>query len=463
MTQWGWVSRGFATGCVLVASACGGAPRASVAPAAVNPCSVAEGPPAADTLTVALSGVVDAAHAPAPASAAERIVFRSIYETLIRVDCRGTVRPGLAARWRSEDGGRRWVFELRGGAAFSDGLPVTAETVAESWRADATRRPQPWTDSLAGSISVLDARTVAVSFARPQDGVPRILADPSLAIARPAPDGAVWPLGSGAYAVVGSRDGRIVLLPRVGIPRDALPVLVFVAGDDDPRDLLDAGVDLMVTRDRAVTAYASAAGASRVIPLPWDLVYVLLAPAVPGDPRAFETVNLADDLTAAAAGSDARPPEPSYWWESAAACTIPESPIAARTGASPEPRIVYQRNDRTARGLAERLVALAASGRVPASLLPAGGAPRVAASGLDRPSWDAAVRAGSAIGYIAALERPVLDVCAAAEALAVRAPWPARLVPLIDTRAVLVVRRVAGTVALDWDGTPFLVTAEREP
>jgi hypothetical protein len=28
---------------------------------------------------------------------------------------------------------------------------------------------------------------------------------------------------------------------------------------------------------------------------------------------------------------------------------------------------------------------------------------------------------------------------------------------------VLVVRRVAGTVALDWDGTPFLVTAEREP
>jgi len=423
---------------------------------------VADGPLAPDTLTFALPGAVDAAHAPAPVSVSERVVFRAAYETLIRVDCRGAVRPGLAARWRSEDGGRRWVFELRDGAAFSDGLPVTADAVAAGWLATSARMPLPWSDA-AGSVGVRDERTLAVSLDRPYREVPRIFADPALAIARPAPDGTSWPLGSGAYAIAGVHGGRLVAAPAVGTPRDALPVLSFVTGDADPRDLVDAGVELLLTRDRAVAAYASAAGQSRAIALPWDLVYVLIVPGGSADTARFETVALHDDLTAAAAGSEARPADSPFWWDAAGDCALPGVRDAARAGAATASRLDYTYADPTARGLAERLVALAASGRLPVPVSPGAGAPRVVAAGLGRADYESALADGGAAGYVHALERQALDRCVAAESLARTVPWRARLVPLIETRAVLVVRRAAGAVAIEWDGTPVLQTFEVRP
>ena len=69
----------------------------------MDPCRVFDSlavPP--DTLRIALLEPVDAGHAPTPANDAERLVFRQLYEPLVRVDCAGVVRPGLASRWRSE-------------------------------------------------------------------------------------------------------------------------------------------------------------------------------------------------------------------------------------------------------------------------------------------------------------------------------------------------------------------------
>jgi oligopeptide transport system substrate-binding protein len=43
------------------------------------------------------------------------------------------VRPGLAERWEVEEGATRLVFHLRS-AAWSDGVPITAATVRDSWR-----------------------------------------------------------------------------------------------------------------------------------------------------------------------------------------------------------------------------------------------------------------------------------------------------------------------------------------
>ena len=447
--------------CAGAVCACAGAPPAAVAPAAIDPCVVAEGPLTPDTLTFALPGAVDPAHAPIPVSASERVVFRAVYETLIRVDCRGMVRPGLAARWRSEDGGRRWVFELRDGAAFADGLPVTADAVAAGWLAGSARIRHPW--SAAGSVEVRDERTLAVTLERSYRDVPRMFADPALAIARPAPDGTSWPLGSGAYAIAGVRGGRLSAAPAAGTPRDALPVLSFVTGGADPRDLVDAGVDLLLTRERAVAAYASAAGASRAIALPWDLVYVLIVPAGSADTARFETVALHDDLTAASAGSEARPAESPFWWDAAEDCAPPGAGSGPLASAPRTPRLIYPGDDPTARGLAERLVALAASGRLPVPISPGAGAPRVVAAGLDRAEYEAALADGTAAGYVQALERQVLDRCAAAESLARSVPWRARLVPLIETRAVLVVRRAAGAVAIEWDGTPVLQTVGPRP
>lgn len=52
-----------------------------------------------------------------------------LYETLVRRGPDGRIAPGLASRWVYEDGGRVCVLQLREGAVFHDGKPVTAEVV----------------------------------------------------------------------------------------------------------------------------------------------------------------------------------------------------------------------------------------------------------------------------------------------------------------------------------------------
>src|SRR5262245_19057139 len=50
--------------------------------------------------TVGLSDRIDSSNARNPSNASERLLFRQLYETLVRIDCQGRVRPGLAASWR---------------------------------------------------------------------------------------------------------------------------------------------------------------------------------------------------------------------------------------------------------------------------------------------------------------------------------------------------------------------------
>jgi len=114
---------------IAALGACRTAPVPAVAPAAAAPvvgdrrgggeCELAPGPvAAAGTLTVALPGPVDPAHAPVPASDAERLVFPQLYEPLARIDCAGRMVPGLAESWSVDSGGRRWTFTLRHDAQF---------------------------------------------------------------------------------------------------------------------------------------------------------------------------------------------------------------------------------------------------------------------------------------------------------------------------------------------------------
>src|SRR5436309_12674553 len=62
--------------------------------------------------TVALGEKVDPADAPHPTNDSERVLFRQLYETLVRVDCEGRARPGLAASWRLDTSGA-WIVTLR--------------------------------------------------------------------------------------------------------------------------------------------------------------------------------------------------------------------------------------------------------------------------------------------------------------------------------------------------------------
>ncbi len=60
-------------------------------------------------------------------------VIAQLFESLTAVDADLVVQPALARSWDVLDGGRRIVFHLRDGLAFSDGTPLTGADVVRSW------------------------------------------------------------------------------------------------------------------------------------------------------------------------------------------------------------------------------------------------------------------------------------------------------------------------------------------
>lgn len=57
-----------------------------------------------------------------------------VWEPLVTVDDRLRPVPALATSWTAADEGRRWTFTLRQGVKFSDGTPLTAESVVANIR-----------------------------------------------------------------------------------------------------------------------------------------------------------------------------------------------------------------------------------------------------------------------------------------------------------------------------------------
>src|SRR5579863_2385249 len=79
-----------------------------------------------------LAGGADAARSD---SFAQRNLLGLIFETLVVLDDRGRLHPGVATDWQAAPGNQRWQFRLRRGVRFHDGTPLTAEIVASSLRA----------------------------------------------------------------------------------------------------------------------------------------------------------------------------------------------------------------------------------------------------------------------------------------------------------------------------------------
>src|SRR5262249_46059718 len=142
--------------------------------------------PARDAVvTVGLTDRIDPTHAPRPANDSERLLFRQLYETLVRVDCMGRVVPGLAASWRLDPGRRAWIVTLREDARFSDGRRVTPSDVRASWTRDGDSSLRPEAARLVESITETDDRTLAIRLQSPRLDMPLSLAHPDLAIAKP--------------------------------------------------------------------------------------------------------------------------------------------------------------------------------------------------------------------------------------------------------------------------------------
>jgi hypothetical protein len=370
-----------------------------------------------DTLTVALTDSVNAGRATNPTNDSERLLFREFAETLVRLDCHGHPRPGLAIAWTPDSSGRVWTFTLRDDLGIAAAAPA-AERIALQWQS----RPATLRAMGIDSAVALDPRHLAVFLRRVEDPVPRLFADPSLALDKTdAPPGPV-------RQVVTTRDGKPPLLDFRVMP------------GSDPRDALDRGADLLVTRDPALVEYAGSRPELATYPLPWSRTYLLLQPrgAEPIEP-VIASDSVRRSLARDAVRTEARAAEPPFWWDSLAGCgaVLDEAREIASS------RIVYRRGDEVARGLAERIVAL-----VP-------GSAQLRAAGLEGLELAAALAAGTERAYVVPAPRQSLAPCRDS------AGWPpgATIRPLIDTRAIAIVRRGTTALAVDWDGTVRLVGA----
>ncbi len=407
--------------------------------------------------TLALVERIDPAHAPHPANESEMLLFRQLYETLVRVDCEGQVRPALAASWRLDADQRTWIVTLRDGAHFTDGTAVTAAAVRKSWAGDnGGDDVNPRVRRLITLVVVIDDRTLAITMRNPRPGDPLALAHTDLAIAMRTA-ASPWPLGT-----------RDVASPVTGAPvaiaeqvlifnRDELPAVRVLVAPRDPRDLLGAGIDLLLTRDPATLAYAATLPEFQSVPLEWQRTQVLLQPE-----RAPTSPALSDDdrrrLAADAIQGEARGAEGPFWWDHAQGCDGASARVPAQFPLTP--RVVYDGGDAAAHDLAERLVAVTrasgpASPALTGALLPdrtrRDYQRAVALTGT--PLVQARTR-GADAGYIVSVDRRPLDPCRELAVVIESAPWLDRetIMPIADTRLHAIVRRGTSGVTKEWDG-----------
>jgi hypothetical protein len=168
-----------------------------------------------------------------------------------------------------------------------------------------------------------------------------------------------------------------------------------------------------------------------VHPLPWSRIYALVVPAgqrgfeelIPGDSAAFRAALARDAVRV-----DARPAGGKYWWSDADAC--PEVEASPTTTVRGLWVTAQDRDDPVGRAIAERLVALSSKPlRVSGGPIPA-------------------IRSEHGRAYIVPLPRTALVPCREIAA------WPAgaEVVPLIETRRSVVVRRGVPPLTVEFDG-----------
>jgi hypothetical protein len=402
--------------------------------------------------TVGLAERVDAANALHPANESERLLFRQTYDTLVRVDCEGRVVPGVAASWRLDADGSTWLITIRDGARFVDGAPVTAADVKAGWTRDGgANELRPQVRRLVESVAVVGEKDLTIRLRRKPLDAPVALAHPDLVVAKRAPDSS-WPMGTRSTRL--SSDGDAVVVTSFDRPLS----IRFVVAPGDPRNLLDKGVDLLLTRDPATLDYAATLPQFQSVALRWQRTHVLLTP---GRARGSRPLSedarhaLADDAVRGEAMGAAAP----FWWEALADCNVPSPQLPDRS-VRPTGRVVYDAGDGAARDLAERLVGLvSASGPGASAILDAlvPDRPRRSyqrATGLTGEPLSLARRRGTDAAYIVALDRHPLDPCRDWQVLMEGARWvdPDTVVPLVDTRLQAIVRRGRSGVTQEWDG-----------
>ncbi len=209
-------------------------------------------------------------------------VLGQVFEGLTVLDAGSRIQPALARSWQIEDDGRRLVFELRDGLAFSDGTELRAEDVRRSWlRVIDPAEPSPLSsllDDVVGAAAYArgegseqdvglhaEGRTLTVELASAASYFPAVAASPTLAVVPPgiddqtrgpAEDGGF--VASGAYVPASQRSDTIELERNERYWAGPAPIeRVTIVTDDGGRSEVDNFEDGAVDWTRIFASDAS--------------------------------------------------------------------------------------------------------------------------------------------------------------------------------------------------------------
>jgi peptide/nickel transport system substrate-binding protein len=139
------------------------------------------------------------------AAAIDEVVYANIFEGLTRFGPDGSVLPALAESWEVAPDGLSWVFNLRPGVTFHDGVAMTAEDVVFSFdraMAEGTLNAQRALFDGINEVTAIDDVTLEIGLDAPKGSLLFNLAWGDAVIVSPASadTNATNPVGTGPFA-----------------------------------------------------------------------------------------------------------------------------------------------------------------------------------------------------------------------------------------------------------------------
>ncbi|MER2141668.1 MAG: ABC transporter substrate-binding protein, partial [Priestia megaterium] len=128
-------------------------------------------------------------------------VRAGIAETLVKVNEQLQTEPWLSKKWKTEDDGTTWVFEIRDGITFQNGKDLNAEAVKHS-----LERTIKESEAMKSALKIKEMKAsgqiLTITTTEPLATLPSELVHPNTAIIDvDAPDTKSKPVGTGPFKV----------------------------------------------------------------------------------------------------------------------------------------------------------------------------------------------------------------------------------------------------------------------